>query len=88
MPPNQHGLAEPGTLLHHGGVDTLVSVGRGAATSVLLAASPLLDGAGGRYFEDCQEAVTVEKRPANNVGVVRYALNHENARRLWDVPSN
>ena len=29
---------------------------QGAATSVLLAASPLLDGVGGRYFEDCHEA--------------------------------
>ena len=29
---------------------------QGAATSVLLAASPLLEGIGGRYFEDCNEA--------------------------------
>ena len=29
---------------------------QGAATSVLLATSPLLDGVGGRYFEDCNEA--------------------------------
>ncbi len=29
---------------------------QGAATSVLLAASPLLEGVGGRYFEDCNEA--------------------------------
>ena len=55
---------------------------------MLLAASPLLDGIGGRYFEDCQEAATVAKRPADYVGVARYALNPENARRLWDVASN
>lgn len=61
---------------------------QGAATSVLLAASPLLEGIGGRYFEDCQEAATVAKRPADYVGVARYALNPENARRLWDVASN
>ena len=29
---------------------------QGAATSVLVATSPLLDGIGGRYFEDCNEA--------------------------------
>jgi NAD(P)-dependent dehydrogenase (short-subunit alcohol dehydrogenase family) len=29
---------------------------QGAATSVLVATSPLLDGVGGRYFEDCNEA--------------------------------
>jgi hypothetical protein len=36
-----------------------------AATSVLLAASPLLDKIGGRYFEDCNEAsvVTRSHRP-------------------------
>ncbi len=29
---------------------------QGAATSVLLAASPLVDGVSGKYFEDCNEA--------------------------------
>ena len=32
---------------------------QGAATSVLLATSPLLEGVSGRYFEDCNEARTV-----------------------------
>jgi len=32
---------------------------QGAATSVLLAASPLVEGVGGRYFEDCHEAEVV-----------------------------
>ena len=32
---------------------------QGAATSVLLATSPALDGVGGRYFEDCNEAPVV-----------------------------
>ena len=35
------------------------TVQQGAATSVLLAASPLLSCIGGRYFEDCNEARTV-----------------------------
>ena len=34
---------------------------QGAATSVLLATSPLLDGVSGRYFEDCNEARTVPR---------------------------
>jgi hypothetical protein len=29
---------------------------QGAATSVLLATSPELEGIGGRYFDDCNEA--------------------------------
>ncbi len=44
-----------------GGTD-FKTVEQGAATSVLLAASPLLDGIGGRYFEDCNEAAVVDRR--------------------------
>ena len=60
---------------------------QGAATSVLCAASPLLDGVGGRYFEDCNEAPVVDTdgpdEPAS--GVARYARDPEFARRLWEV---
>ena len=35
----------------------------GAAASVLLAVSPLLEGVGGKYFRDCNEAVVVSQRP-------------------------
>ena len=45
---------------HVGGMQTPVELRKspeqGAATVVLLAASPLLDDVGGRYFEDCHEA--------------------------------
>jgi len=58
---------------------------QGAATSILLAASPLLDGVGGRYFEDCNEAPIVTKRPADFTGVARYAVDPANAERLWNV---
>jgi NAD(P)-dependent dehydrogenase (short-subunit alcohol dehydrogenase family) len=62
------------------------SVEQGAATSVLLAASPLVDGVGGRYFEDCNEAHVVYRRGApGSGGVAAYALDPANARRLWDV---
>jgi hypothetical protein len=56
---------------------------QGAATSVLLAASPLLDGVGGRYFEDCNEAGP--HQPDTRRGVAAYALDPRTARRLWDV---
>jgi NAD(P)-dependent dehydrogenase (short-subunit alcohol dehydrogenase family) len=59
---------------------------QGAATSVLLAASPLVEGVGGRYFEDCNEAPVLEKRPASGMGgVAPYALDPGNAWRLWEV---
>lgn len=59
---------------------------QGAATSVLLAASPLLDGVGGRYFEDCSEATVVDHRDDFGIhGVAPYALDPANAERLWDL---
>jgi NAD(P)-dependent dehydrogenase (short-subunit alcohol dehydrogenase family) len=57
---------------------------QGAATSVLVAASPELEGIGGRYFEDCHEAEVVDERTGHG-GVARYALDPVNAERLWDV---
>jgi NAD(P)-dependent dehydrogenase (short-subunit alcohol dehydrogenase family) len=62
------------------------SVEQGAATSVLLAASPLLEGVGGRYFEDCNEAVRVNRRgKPGQGGVAPYALDPANAERLWEL---
>jgi NAD(P)-dependent dehydrogenase (short-subunit alcohol dehydrogenase family) len=58
---------------------------RGAATSVLLAVSPLLDGVGGRYFEDCNESPIVADYVAFTPGVAPFAMDRENARRLWDL---
>jgi NAD(P)-dependent dehydrogenase (short-subunit alcohol dehydrogenase family) len=58
---------------------------QGAATSVLLATSPQLEGIGGRYFEDCNEAEVVDRRGAGISGVAQYALDPVNAERLWDL---
>jgi NAD(P)-dependent dehydrogenase (short-subunit alcohol dehydrogenase family) len=59
---------------------------QGAATSVLAAASPFLDRIGGRYFEDCREAAPVRMRPTDfSGGVAPYAVDADNASRLWDV---
>jgi NAD(P)-dependent dehydrogenase (short-subunit alcohol dehydrogenase family) len=57
---------------------------QGAATSVLLATSPQLEGIGGRYFEDCNEAAVVDSDGGMR-GVRSYALDPAAARRLWDV---
>src|SRR4051794_15818205 len=58
---------------------------QGAATSVLLATSPQLDGVGGRYFNDGNEAPTVDRRDPSGAGVASYALDAANADRMWDV---
>ena len=58
---------------------------QGAATTILLATSPLLENTGGRYFEDCNEATVVTERPADYRGVAAYSLDEDNANRLWDI---
>jgi NAD(P)-dependent dehydrogenase (short-subunit alcohol dehydrogenase family) len=75
---------------HTGGLRTPIerrkTIAQGAATSVLLAASPLLKGIGGRYFEDCNEAPVVRTRPVDfGGGVAPYALDPANAERLWSM---
>jgi len=54
---------------------------QGAATSVLLATSALLEGIGGRYFVDCNEATIVTHRTKDYSGD---ALDSDNADRLWE----
>jgi NAD(P)-dependent dehydrogenase (short-subunit alcohol dehydrogenase family) len=61
------------------------TIPQGSATSVLLAASPTVAGVTGSYFEDCQPAVPVTERAGALAGVARYALDADNAARLWTV---
>ncbi|MET8361537.1 SDR family NAD(P)-dependent oxidoreductase [Micromonospora sp. NPDC005171] len=57
---------------------------QGAATSVLLAAWPQLEGVGGRYFEDGEQAV--RHRPETPLrGVADHATDPAAAARLWQL---
>lgn len=56
---------------------------QGAATTVLLAASPLLEGVTGRYFEDNQESEVVPGGPEPMTGVAEHAVDPTAADRLW-----
>jgi NAD(P)-dependent dehydrogenase (short-subunit alcohol dehydrogenase family) len=58
-------------------------VEQGAATSTLLAASPLVEGVTGKYFEDCNEAGAYV--PGVRRGVASWALDPEHAAELWQV---
>jgi NAD(P)-dependent dehydrogenase (short-subunit alcohol dehydrogenase family) len=66
-----------------GGAPAWKTPEQGAATSVLVATSPLLEGVGGRYFEDCNEAEP--NQPGTRRGVAAYALDPEAAALLWAV---
>jgi NAD(P)-dependent dehydrogenase (short-subunit alcohol dehydrogenase family) len=75
---------------HTGGLRTpepyRKTVEQGAATSVLLAASPLLANTSGLYFDDCNEAEIVNERGSGKLtGVAPYALDPDNSDRLWDM---
>jgi NAD(P)-dependent dehydrogenase (short-subunit alcohol dehydrogenase family) len=59
------------------------NIEQGAATSTLLAASPLVAGVTGRYFEDCQEAEP--HQPGIRRGVAAHALDPMHAQRLWEI---
>jgi NAD(P)-dependent dehydrogenase (short-subunit alcohol dehydrogenase family) len=86
------GAIATGLQRHTGGLQTpekfRKTIPQGASTSVLLAASPLLDGIGGRYFEDNNESPTVSERApqlGEAGGVAPYALDAGNAERLWNL---
>jgi NAD(P)-dependent dehydrogenase (short-subunit alcohol dehydrogenase family) len=63
------------------------TIEQGAATSVLVATSPQLDGIGGRYFENCNQARILDSDVPNTSGsgVAPYALDPANANRLWEL---
>jgi NAD(P)-dependent dehydrogenase (short-subunit alcohol dehydrogenase family) len=64
------------------------TVEQGAATTALLAASPLVEGIGGRYFENCAEAAPYNADGPSDPdapGVARYATDPDTATRLWEV---
>ena len=61
------------------------TIEQGAATSVLLAASPDVEGVTGRYYEDCAEAPVVHEREGHPGGVAPYVLDPDNSDRLWQI---
>jgi NAD(P)-dependent dehydrogenase (short-subunit alcohol dehydrogenase family) len=84
------GAIATGLQQHTGGLMTpperRKSVEQGAATSVFLAASPLAEAVGGRYFEDVSEADTRTESPGLfGTGVADYALEPRYAELLWEV---
>jgi len=61
------------------------SVEQGASTQVWLATSPLVEGIGGRYFQDNNEEEVVPGRDVGSPGCSPHALDAADAAKLWDV---
>lgn len=79
----QEEMRAAGWIDEHGNVHAAFkNVEQGAATTIWAAVGPELEGVGGRYLEDCQEAGSwVAERPY--AGCAPHALAPENAQRLW-----
>jgi NAD(P)-dependent dehydrogenase (short-subunit alcohol dehydrogenase family) len=79
----------PGVLdtIRHSGRYAWKTLQQGAATSVFVATSPLLDSVAGRYFVDCREAEVVDPAAAGQVatGVASHALDPAAAEKLWEI---
>ncbi|WP_426361802.1 oxidoreductase [Streptomyces sp. E-08] len=59
---------------------------QGAATGLWAGTSPLLDGLGGLYLEDCDvTGVSAPETPMDDGGVRAYAIDPDAAARLWDL---
>lgn len=58
---------------------------QGAATSVWCATSPMLDGLGGLYCEDCDVAQALPADDKGVTGVRPWAMDPEAAERLWTM---
>ncbi len=67
------------------GVGNFKSTQQGAATSLVAAVAPELEGTGGHYLEDCNEAETIADDAEASKGVRAWAKDPETAERLWDV---
>ena len=60
------------------------TIPQGAATSVVAATSPELEGQGGVYLDDCQVAEINDQQGVPG-GVKSYALDAERADKLWTI---
>lgn len=61
------------------------TVAEGASTSTWAATAPELKGQGGVYLEDCGFAEICESRPEFPKGVISYAVDKDQANRLWQL---
>ena len=75
------------------------NIEQGASTSVWAAIAPELENRGGLYLEDCQVKSQVDPEEALEAlksgfkngypkGPIPYAINPDNAKKLWEISEN
>ncbi|MEX0445837.1 SDR family NAD(P)-dependent oxidoreductase [Xenorhabdus sp. SGI246] len=67
---------------------TFKSTAQGAATEIWAATSPMLNGLGGLYCEDCDVTALAAEYSEPFVGVCEYAVDPQEALRLWKFTAN
>jgi NAD(P)-dependent dehydrogenase (short-subunit alcohol dehydrogenase family) len=58
---------------------------QGAATTVWASVAPELEGIGGLYLEDCQQAIPYNPEISTLTGYMPYALSADHAEQLWTI---
>jgi hypothetical protein len=58
---------------------------QGAATTVWASVAPELEGIGGLYLEDCQQALPYNPEISILTGYMPYVLDVEHAEQLWTI---
>ncbi|RYY08945.1 MAG: oxidoreductase, partial [Chitinophagaceae bacterium] len=73
-------------------LSSLKTIPQGAATSIWVATSPLLNDIGGVYCEDADIAKLISDDPTRQLGtelhqsgVLAYSLDESHSKRLWDL---
>jgi NAD(P)-dependent dehydrogenase (short-subunit alcohol dehydrogenase family) len=87
------GAAPTDLYRHVGGLripsERMKTVPQGASTIVMMAASPVVEGVTGRYFEHGKQAPVLPPKAVMLIaGVAPFALDPEAAARLWDVAAS
>ncbi|WP_422059644.1 SDR family NAD(P)-dependent oxidoreductase [Sphingopyxis sp.] len=63
--------------------DFFKTIPQGASTTIWAATAPELEGAGGLYLENCSQARPHGPDTPRGTGVMKHALDPDDARRLW-----
>jgi hypothetical protein len=80
---NARAAGDGGSASSEDAVSTVTTAQEIGTHDLLAAPCPRCEKVTGRYYEDCAEAPQVTERGTHTGGVAPYALDSNNADRLW-----